>query len=248
MNGTHIGRSLRRLEDRRFLLGQGRYVDDVDLPGQLHGVVLRSPHGHALIEGIDTAAVSAMPGVRGVFTVADLDADGIGPLPCIAQVATVAPIIVPPRRALARHRVRHVGDPVAFVVADTADQARDAAELVAVAYRELPAVVDASAALAPDAPLLWDEAPGNLCYRFERGDRPAVDAAFAAAAHIVEIELVNNRLVGAPIEPRAAIGDYNAAADRFELLLTGQGVHSLRQQLADAPPTAPAPIQDRGNS
>src|SRR6516162_7773105 len=99
MNGTHIGRSLRRLEDRRFLLGQGRYVDDVDLPGQLHGVVLRSPHGHASIEGIDTGAASAMPGVRGVFTAADLDADGIGPLPCIAQVATAAPIIVPPRRA-----------------------------------------------------------------------------------------------------------------------------------------------------
>src|SRR3954468_12718312 len=234
MNRPHIGRPLRRLEDDRFLTGQGRYVDDIDLPGQLHGIVLRSPYGHAAIDAIDIAAAGAMPGVRGVFTTADLDADGIGPLPCIAQVATLAPIIVPPRRALARDRVRHVGDPVAFVVADTSDQARDAAERVAVAYRPLPAVVDAIAALAAEAPLLWDEAPGNLSYRFERGDKAAVEAAFAAAAHIVEIELVNNRLVVVPIEPRGAIGRYDAAADRVELLLTGQGVHSLRQQLANA--------------
>src|SRR6202790_3066949 len=146
MNGGHIGRSLRRLEDPRFLTGQGRYVDDIDLPGQLHAVVLRSPYGHAAIEGIDTASARAMPGVRGVFTATDLDADGVGKLPCIAQVATVAPMIVPPRRALALDRVRHVGDPVAFVVADTSDQARDAAERVAIAYRPVPAVVDAAAA------------------------------------------------------------------------------------------------------
>ena len=234
MSSDHIGRSLPRLEDRRFLTGQGRYVDDVAVLGQLYGVVLRSPHGHALIEGIDTVAARAMPGVSGVFTAADLDADGVGTLPCIARVATVAPMIVPPRRAVARDRDRHVGDPVAFVVADTVPQARDAAERVAVTYRPLPAVVDARAALAVEAPPLWDEAPGNLSYRFERGDRPGVDAAFATAAQIVEIELVNNRLVVAPIEPRAAIGTYDAAADRFDLLLTGQGVHSLRRQLAEA--------------
>ncbi|MGH7040228.1 MAG: xanthine dehydrogenase family protein molybdopterin-binding subunit, partial [Stellaceae bacterium] len=232
--GGMIGRSLRRLEDRRFLTGAGRYVDDIDAPGQLHGVVLRSPHGHALIDGIETGAARAMPGVRGVLTAADLEADGIGALPCIAQVATVAPMIVPPRHALARGRVRHVGDPVAFVVADTEPAARAAAERVAVAYRPLPAVVDAVNALAAGAPLLWDNAPGNLCYRFERGDRAAIEAAFAAAAHSVEIELVNNRLVVAPIEPRAAIGTCDAAADRLELLLTGQGVHSLRRQLAEA--------------
>ena len=166
MNEAQIGRSLRRLEDSRFLTGQGRYVDDINLPGQLHGILLRSPYGHAAIDGIDTAAAGAMPGVRGVFTAADLDADGIGPLPCIAQVATVAPIIVPLRRALARDRVRHVGDPVAFVIADTSEQARDAAELIAVTYRPLPAVIDATAAFAAGAPLLWDEAPGNPCYRF----------------------------------------------------------------------------------
>ena len=234
MSAGPIGGSLRRLEDRRFLTGRGRYVDDFVVAAQLHGVVVRSPHGHAAIDGIDAAAARAMPGVHGVFTAADLDADGIGALPCIAQVATVAPIIVPPRPALARARVRHVGDPVAFVIADTVNQARDAAERVDVAYRPLPAVVDATAALAPQAPLLWDEAPGNLSYRFERGDQVAVAAAFAGAAHIVEVALVNNRLVVAPIEPRAAIGQYDAAADRFDLALTGQGVHSLRQQLADA--------------
>ncbi|MGE0260459.1 MAG: xanthine dehydrogenase family protein molybdopterin-binding subunit [Alphaproteobacteria bacterium] len=234
MDGDHIGRSLRRLEDFRFLTGQGRYVEDFSSPGQLDAVVLRSPHAHALIDGIDTAAASAMPGVRGVFTAADLDADGIGTLPCIAQVATVAPIIAPPRPALARDRVRHAGDPVAFVVAETRDQARDAAERIAVAYRPLPSVVDAVAALAPDAPQLWDAAPGNLSYRFERGDKEAVEAAFAAAAHVVEIALVNNRLVAAPIEPRAAIGGHDAASDRLDLLVTGQGVHSIRNQLADA--------------
>jgi carbon-monoxide dehydrogenase large subunit len=234
MTGDHIESSLRRLEDKRFLTGQGRYVDDVAVLGQLPGVVLRSPHGHALIEGIEAAAARTMPGVRGLFTAADLDADKIGTLPCIAQVATVAPMIVPPRRALARDRVRHVGDPVVFVVADTVQQARDAAERVAVNYRPLPAVIEAREALSLEAPLLWDEAPGNLSYRFERGDKPAVAAAFAKAAHIVEIELVNNRLLAAPIEPRAAIGTYDAASDRFDLLLTGQGVHSLRRQLAEA--------------
>src|SRR3954451_7446201 len=121
----------------------GRYVEDFAPLGQLRAVVVRSPHAHALIDGIDADAARAMPGVRGVFTAADLDADGIGMLPCVAQVATVASMIVPPRPALASDRVRHVGDPVAFVVADTSEQARDAAERIAVAYRRLPSVVDA---------------------------------------------------------------------------------------------------------
>jgi carbon-monoxide dehydrogenase large subunit len=229
-----IGRSLRRFEDARFLRGKGRFVEDIDAAGQLHGVVLRSPHGHAEIAGIDASAARALPGVSGVFTAADLAADGIGPLPCIAQVATVAPMIVPPRFALAGNKVRHVGDPVAFVVAETRDIARDAAELVAVDYRILPAVVDGPAALLPRAPLLWDEAPGNLSYLFERGDKQAVEAAMARAAHVVEIELVNNRLVVAPIEPRAAIGSYDTASDSFDLLLTGMGVQSLQAQLADS--------------
>jgi carbon-monoxide dehydrogenase large subunit len=201
-----IGRSLTRFEDARFLRGEGRFVEDIGVAGALHAAVVRSPHGHAEIAAIDSAAARAVPGVHGIFTAADLAADNIGPLPCIAQVATVEPMIVPPRFALAGARVRHVGDPVAFVVAETREQARDAAELVAVDYRVLPAVVDAPAALLDGAPQLWEEARGNLCFRFERGDREAVATAMAKAAYIVEIELVNNRLVVAPIEPRAAIG------------------------------------------
>ncbi|HEY1795437.1 MAG TPA: xanthine dehydrogenase family protein molybdopterin-binding subunit [Stellaceae bacterium] len=232
MDGGQIGRSLRRFEDERFLRGRGRYVDDADPAGHLHAVVVRSPHGHALIDGIDTAAAAALPGVRGVFTAADFDADGVGELPCIAQVATVAPMIVPPRPALARGRGRHIGDAVALVVADSRDAARDAAEAVVVEYRDLPSVVEGPDALKRGAPQLWDEAPGNLCFRFERGDKAAVEAALAEAAHIVELTLVNNRLVVAPIEPRAAIGRYEDGC--FDLYVTGQGVHSIRQQLATA--------------
>jgi aerobic carbon-monoxide dehydrogenase large subunit len=232
MQDRQIGRALPRFEDARFLRGEGRFVEDIDAPGQLHGHVVRSPHAHAEIAGIDISAARALPGVHGVFTAADPAAEGLGPMPCIAQVATVAPMIVPPRFALAADKVRHVGDPVAFVVADTRDIARDAAELVAVDCRVLPAVVDAPAALAPGAPRLWDEAPGNLSYRFERGDKAAVAVAIAQAAHMVEIELVNNRLVVAPIETRAAIGQYDPAAGSFDLLLSGMGVQSLRQQLA----------------
>src|SRR5215831_7802536 len=228
------GRSVGRVEDFRFLTGRGRYADDFTLPGQARAHVLRSPHAHAVIERIETTAAREGSGVLGVFTEADLRADGVGPLPCIAQVSTVAPLIVPPRYALARGRVRHVGDPVALIVAETGDQARDAAEQIIVDYRPLDPVAEAAAALLPDAPAIWDEAPGNLCFRFQRGEESAARAAFLAATHIVEIELVNNRLMPAPIEPRAAIGSYDAAAERFDLLLTGQGVHSIRNQLAEA--------------
>src|SRR5687768_2050726 len=157
MPDGNIGQSIRRTEDLRFLTGQGRYVTDIAAPGALHGHVLRSPHAHARIVSLDAAAARAMPGVRAVLTHADLAAEGIGPLPCPAVVATVAPIIVPDRHALARDTVRHVGEPVAFVVADTAMQARDAAEAVEVAYEALPAVVDSRTALAPGAPQIWPE-------------------------------------------------------------------------------------------
>jgi aerobic carbon-monoxide dehydrogenase large subunit len=234
MDNDDRRRSVRRFEDFRFLTGRGKYVDDFAQPGEIHAHIVRSPHAHAVIERIDTAAARARRGVLGIFTEADLRADGVGPLPCIAQVSTVDPMIVPPRYALARARVRHVGDPVALVVAESRDLARDAAERIAIEYRALDAVVDGAAALLPGAPTIWDEVPGNLSYRFLRGDRAATRAAFAGAANTVEIELVNNRLVPAPIEPRAAIGGYDAAADRLDLLLTGQGVHGIRRQLAEA--------------
>src|SRR3954469_15983479 len=143
-----IGQSTRRLEDVRFLTGRGSFVDDVNDAGQAWASVVRSPYAHAVIERIDTASAQAMPGVVGIYTYADI-AD-LGVLPCATQVATVAPMIVPPRPALARDRVRHVGDPVAFVVAETRQTARDAAELVAVDYTSLPCVVDAVSALGPD--------------------------------------------------------------------------------------------------
>ncbi|MGE0714244.1 MAG: xanthine dehydrogenase family protein molybdopterin-binding subunit [Alphaproteobacteria bacterium] len=225
-------RSVRRLEDERFLTGRGRYVDDAPAAGDLHAHVVRSPHGHARIVGIDGEAARAADGVLGVFTEADLAADGLQPMPCTVQIPMVTPLAVPPRRALARDRVGHVGDPVALVVATSREAARDAAELVQVDYEPLPVVVDSRDALAPGAPTLWPEAPGNLAFRFQRGDRAATEAAFAAAARTVEVELVNNRVVVASIEPRAAIGRYDAGTRGFDLLVTGQGVHGIRRQLA----------------
>jgi carbon-monoxide dehydrogenase large subunit len=223
-----IGRSIRRVEDARFLTGNGRYVGDVASPDCLWGHVLRSPHAHATIDRIDIALAKAMPGVHGVFVAADLA--GLGPMPCLAAVK---PLIVPPRSALAAGRVRHVGDPVAFVVADSADIAREAAERVEVEYTALQSVVDGIAALAPDAPALWEVAPGNLTFHVERGDAAVVAAAIRAAAHVVEIEVMNNRVIVSPLEPRAGIARYDAATDTLELELTGQGLHGIRRQLAE---------------
>ncbi|GGC31553.1 carbon monoxide dehydrogenase [Siccirubricoccus deserti] len=224
------GESLRRREDARFLTGQGRYTGDLIPAGALHGMALRSPHAHARILSIDAAVARGMPGVHLVLTGADLAAEGLGPLPCPAQVATLAPIIIPARHALARDAVKHVGEPVAFVVADTPALARDAAEAIAVEYEALPAVVESRAALAPGAPQLWPEAPGNCAFRFERGDRAATEAGIAAAAHVIVLELINNRVHAIPMEPRTAVAQY--ADGRFDLLLSGQGVHGIRRQLA----------------
>ena len=164
-----IGRSIRRVEDLRFLTGRGRYVDDIASPDCLWGHVLRSPHAHAVIRRLDVTAAKAMAGVRDVYVAADLAE--LGPMPCMAAVK---PLIVPPRSALANGRVRHVGDPVAFIVADSEEIARAAAERVEVEYDALPSVVDGRAALADGAPAIWDEAPGNLAFHVEQGDAAAV--------------------------------------------------------------------------
>ncbi len=222
------GQSLRRLEDARFLTGSGRFIEDIDFPAQTWMQVVRSPHAHATIKRIDTAATRAVPGVLGVFTAADLT--DVGSLPCTVPVASVAPMIMPPRYALATERARHVGDPVAFVVAETRSAARDAAELVVVDWGTLASVVDSPAALQPNAAQLWPQAPGNLSYRFQKGDEPAVRAAIAAAAHVVDLELINNRIVISALETRGAIGHHDA--DGFHLLFSGAGVHALRDQLA----------------
>ena len=224
------GQSLRRLEDARLLTGHGRYVEDIDVPGAAWMQVVRSPHAHATISGVDAVAARAMPGVLGVFFADDLRE--LGDLPCNVPVASVAPMIVPPRRALAGGRVRHVGDPVAFVIAESRVAARDAAELVSVEYGVLPSVVDAPAALLPHSPQLWEQAPGNLSYRFQKGNAGEVRAGLAAAAHVVELELINNRVVISALEPRGAIGSHDAHG--FHLLFSGAGVHALRTQLADS--------------
>ena len=229
MNAPLIGQSLRRLEDERFLTGRGRYIEDIDLPGQAWMHVVRSPHAHAALNGIDADAARAMPGVVGIYTAADL-AD-LGLLPCTVPVASLEPMTVPPRHALAEDRVRHVGDPVAFVVAETRIAARDAAEAVLVEYDTLPAVIDPLAALDAGAPLLWEQAPGNLSYRFQKGDAAAVQTAMADAAHVAELALVNNRIVINALETRGAIGSHDGQG--FHLQYSGAGVHGLKSQLAD---------------
>jgi len=225
-----IGRSLRRLEDGRFLTGRGRFVADEATTGCLHGHVLRSPHAHALLRRIDASRAMALPGVRAIYVHADLAAEGLGPMPCMAAVQ---PLIVPPRHALAQDRVRHVGDPVAFVVADGADVAREAAELIEVDYEPLAAVVGGREALLAEAPGLWPEAPGNLAFHVRRGDADAVARAMAQAAHVVEVDVMNNRVIVAPLEPRAGIARYDAATGTLDLELTGQGLHGIRRQLAE---------------
>jgi len=227
------GQSVRRFEDHRFLTGAGRYVDDISLPGQAFLAMVRSTHAHARITGMDLAAAHAMPGVLSVYTQADLAADGLGAIPCTTRPPTVGPLLVPERFALSSDRVRHVGEPVAFVVAETREAARDAAEAVLVDYDPLPVVVDAAAALEPGAPLLWVSAPGNQSYRFQKGNADAAKAGLAAAAHVVEINIVNNRLIIAPMEHRGAIGEYDAATGVMRLTFSGAGVHALRNILAD---------------
>ena len=235
-------RSLRRLEDERFLRGAGRYVDDVPAAGHLHAAVLRSPHAHAAILGIRTAAAAAMPGVRGVFTAADLLADGIRPIPCAMALPAAAALVVPPRHALASGHVRHVGEAVALVVADSAAAARDALEQVAVDYDDLPALTALGDALTEGAPQVWPEAPGNLAFHYERGDRAAVLAAFGAAAHAVSLDLVNNRVVAASLETRTALAEHDPATGRMRLLLSGQDVHGIRRDLAHCFGVAPGTI------
>src|SRR5215472_15035381 len=194
---TTIGMPVRRREDYRFLTGGGTYTDDINRPGQLHAFILRSPHAHAQIGGIATAAAQRASGVIAVYTGKDMAADGIGGLPCGWQIHSKngSPMAEPPHPVLAVDRVRHVGDPVAVVVAETLAQARDAAELVSVDYVEQPAAIDPVAALQLGAPQVNSEAPGNLCYDWQLGDLAAVDAAFSKAARIVKLDLTNNRLV-----------------------------------------------------
>ena len=226
-----IGTPVRRREDYRFLTGQGTYTDDINRPGQLYAYILRSPHANARIGSIDAKAASGAAGIVAVFTGADMAKDGIGGLPCgwLINSKDGSPMKEPPHPVLAIDRVRHVGDPVAVVIAETLAQARDAAEMIAVDYAVEPAVVDTTSALAPGAPLVWPEAaPGNICYDWHLGDLAAADAAIAKAARVVKLDLVNNRLVPNAMEPRAAIGEYNRATGEHTLYTTSQNPHVIR--------------------
>lgn len=225
-----IGASVRRKEDLRFLSGRGQYTDDINRPGQTHAFMLRSPHAHAAIKAIDVAAAKAMPGVLAVFTGADLAAENIGGIPCGWQIHNKdgSPMAEPMHPALAIGNVRHVGDPVAVVVAETRAQARDAAEAIAVEYDVLPAAATMEQALAAGAPQIHDAAPGNLCYDWHIGDRAVLDAAFAKAHKIVSFETTNNRLVPNAMEPRAAIGEYDAQSGDYTLYTTSQNPHVIR--------------------
>ncbi|HWI12078.1 MAG TPA: xanthine dehydrogenase family protein molybdopterin-binding subunit [Burkholderiaceae bacterium] len=233
MTGPLLGRSINRLEDPRFVRGRGCYVDDLAAPNALHGVVVRSKHAHARIVAIDVDAARRMPGVAAVFTGSDLAADDIGPLPCaVRQIPMTRPLVVPPCHALARDVVRYVGEPVAFVVAESAGRARDAAEAVVVDYEPLPPIVSLADAVLPGAPSIWPEAIGNIAFQFNSGEIGPVEAAIGNAAHVVECELVNNRVVAAPLETRGALGAFDASNGRLHLTASAAGAHGIRNLLA----------------
>ena len=236
MTATGIGARAARKEDRRFLTGNGRYVDDIDRPGQLHAVLARSPYAHARLGAIDASAARAAPGVAAVFTAADLAADNVGGLPCgwLIKNKDGSDMVEPPHPVLATGKVRHVGDPVAMVLAETRAQARDAAEKLEIEYEELDAVTDTAGAFETGRPAVHDAAANNTCYDWEFGDKAAVEQAFAGAAKIVPLEFVNQRLVANAIEPRAAIGEYDAHDDRYTLYTTSQNPHVIRLLMCTA--------------
>jgi carbon-monoxide dehydrogenase large subunit len=229
-NLPHIGESLRRKEDYRFLTGAGQYTDDIVLANMAQCYFVRSPHAHAKIRSIDKTAALAAPGVIGILDGQDVAADKINGLPCGWLITSTngEPMKEPPHPILAFEKVRYVGDHVAMVVAETYEQARDAAELVVVDYEPLAAVVDVRDAQAPGAPVIHDIATNNQCYKWAIGDKAAVDATFANAAHVTKIDLVNNRLAPNPMEPRAAIGHYNRAGDDYTLYVSNQNPHVER--------------------
>ncbi len=227
-----VGQSVPRKEDPKLLRGEGRYTDDVSLTGQAYAVMVRSQNGHGVIRSIETEAARKMPGVLGVYTAADLK--GYGPLKCGVPFNNRdgSPMKKPLREALATGKVRYVGDPVAFVVAETVLAAKDAAEAVVVDVEALPAVTSAEAAAQDGAPLIYDDVPGNVSLDYHYGDAAAVKAAFAAAAHVTKLKLVNSRLVVAAMEPRAALAAHDG--QRFTLYVGSQGVFGMRANIADA--------------
>ena len=234
MSESGIGASVRRKEDRRFLMGNGNYLDDINVEGQTYAYFVRSPHAHATINSIDTSAAEASDGVVAVLTGKDLAADEIGGLICGWTIHSKdgEPHKAPAHPALATEKVRYVGDHVAIVVAETAEQAKDAGEKVNVDYGVLSAAAVTATAADASAPLVHDDAPGNVCYDWEIGDAAATDAAFSNAHHVTKLELVNNRLIPNAIEPRAALAEYNIGMDSLTLHTTSQNPHVARLVLS----------------
>jgi aerobic carbon-monoxide dehydrogenase large subunit len=229
-----IGASVKRKEDYRFLTGAGQYTDDIVLPQQTYGVFVRSPHAHARLGKIDVEAARGAPGVIAVFTGADLAAEKVGGLPCgwLIHSTDGSPMREPPHPVLATGKVRHVGDPVALVIAETAKAAKDAAELVTVDYDLLPAVADTAHAADSGQPAVHDEVPDNVCYTWGHGDKAATDAAFAQAAHVTTLEIVNNRLVPNAIEPRAVNASYSRQDESYTVYVANQNPHVERLLMA----------------
>ena len=228
-----IGQPATRFEDNRLLSGKGQYVEDIELKGQTFASFVRSPHAHAQIVLIDTSEAQSMPGVLGIYTVDDLKADGIGNIPCLAPANNKdgSPCIMPPRPALAEAKVRHVGDAVAIVVAETREQAIDASEQVLVEYEILSAVVETDQTNSTNVEQIWSDAENNVCFDWEAGNKDDTDEAFSKAKQIVELDLVNNRVVPTSMETRGAIGSIESDG-RLALHVSCQGVHVMRRILA----------------
>ncbi len=230
MGHQGIGDSVRRTEDLRFLSGRGHYTDDINRPGQTYAYIRRSDRPHARIVRVDTAEAAKAPGVLAVFTGADMTADNLGGLPCgwLIHNKDGSPMAEPPHPVLAVGKVRHVGDPIAVVIAETRQQAKDAAEKLVIDLEDLPAVATMRDAIAPGAATVHDDVAGNLCYDWHLGDKEAVDAAFARAAHKVKLDFVNNRLIANAMEPRAAIGEFDSMSGDHTLYTTSQNPHVIR--------------------
>ena len=228
-----VGQPVQRSEDPTLVRGQGRYTDDVSRPNQAYAVMVRSRDAHGVIRSIDTAGAKAMPGVLAVYTAADLT--GYGPLKCGLPLKNRdgSPIRYAPRPALAGDKVRFVGDPVACVIAETVAQAKDAAEAVTLDIEPLPAVLKPSEAVKPGAPLVFDEVPNNIALDYHYGDAAKVAEAFAKAKHVTRLETSNQRMVVNAMEPRSAIGEYDATAAKWTLYSTSQGVHGMKTSLME---------------
>ena len=224
--------SARRREDSRFLTGGGSFVANSNLDQQAYAKVVRSPHGHAYIKNINIEEAIKLDGVVAVLTGADLETDLIGPLPCTTQFPAILPIVSTKRLALAVGRVRHVGDPVVFVVAESNDIACSAVELIQIEYDPIPPVVEVMDALRPGSQSIWETAPDNIAYRFAKGEKEEVRKAITDAHYVAELEIKNNRVMAAPLEPRAGLSFYDAKTDTMHLSCTAQGVHAIRDQLA----------------